>query len=93
MKSILRPVHALCAALAALDIVATASPIIQQQPLTQAEAMATPEGALKVPGHNNATYGPVPKADQLFEIEFLEIAPSPLPAYDMPLLPLLPLLT
>ncbi|KAF2813235.1 uncharacterized protein BDZ99DRAFT_460514 [Mytilinidion resinicola] len=41
--------------------------------------MTAPEGALKVPGHNNATYGPVPKASQLFEIEFLEITPSPVP--------------
>jgi hypothetical protein len=44
--------------------------------------MARLEGTLKVPGHNNATYGPVPKADQLFQVEFLEIAPSPIPRYD-----------
>jgi hypothetical protein len=31
-----------------------------------------------VRGTNNATYGPVPKSDQLINIEFLEIAPSPL---------------
>ncbi|KAL9106464.1 MAG: hypothetical protein Q9227_008495 [Pyrenula ochraceoflavens] len=41
--------------------------------------MANSEDALKVPGHNNATYGPVPKAEQLFEIELLEIAPSTIP--------------
>ncbi|KAK4982900.1 hypothetical protein LTR50_007526 [Elasticomyces elasticus] len=41
--------------------------------------MATPETALRVPGTNNATYGPVPKAEQIFEVEFLEIAPSPIP--------------
>ncbi|KAH9907575.1 hypothetical protein F4778DRAFT_722478 [Xylariomycetidae sp. FL2044] len=28
---------------------------------------------------NNATYGPVPKEDQLFQLEFLEIAPWPIP--------------
>ena len=31
----------------------------------------------RVYGSNNATYGPVPKEEQLFQIEFLEIAPSP----------------
>ncbi|KAH9223406.1 hypothetical protein DL95DRAFT_379365, partial [Leptodontidium sp. 2 PMI_412] len=31
-----------------------------------------------VPGHNNATYGPVPKDAQLFDVEFLEIAPTPI---------------
>ncbi|KAI0433414.1 hypothetical protein F5Y09DRAFT_351487 [Xylaria sp. FL1042] len=29
--------------------------------------------------HPNVTYGPVPEEDQLFQIEFLEIAPSPVP--------------
>ena len=29
------------------------------------------------PGTNRATYGPVPKSQQLFEIEYLEFAPSP----------------
>lgn len=28
-------------------------------------------------GSNNATYGPKPKSGQLFEIEYLEVAPSP----------------
>ncbi|KAK3325222.1 hypothetical protein B0H66DRAFT_114538 [Apodospora peruviana] len=31
-----------------------------------------------VPGHNDAFYGPIPKAQQIFDIEFLEIAPSPI---------------
>lgn len=35
-----------------------------------------------VPGNNNATYGPVPKAEQIFTIEFLEIAPLPMPVYE-----------
>ena len=39
------------------------------------------EGASRPYGTNNATYGPVPKADQLFDIEFLEIAPSPFLVY------------
>jgi len=33
----------------------------------------------KVPGHNNATYCRVPRGEQLFEVEFLEIAPDPVP--------------
>ncbi|RYP65460.1 hypothetical protein DL770_008990 [Monosporascus sp. CRB-9-2] len=73
MKSFLLQILTLRAALAA------ASPIIEQQPLAQFEVTAEPEGALKVPGHNNVTYGPVPKVDQLFQVEFLEIAPSPIP--------------
>jgi hypothetical protein len=52
-----------------------------QKPLAQVDTMANEESALKVPGHNNATYGPIPKDSQLFEIEFLEIAPSPIPTY------------
>jgi hypothetical protein len=35
----------------------------------------------KVGGHNDAIYGPVPKKDQLFNVEFLEIAPTPILAY------------
>ncbi|KAH7393619.1 hypothetical protein BKA64DRAFT_602903 [Cadophora sp. MPI-SDFR-AT-0126] len=31
-----------------------------------------------VPGHNNATYGPVAKNEQLLSVEFLEIAPTPI---------------
>ncbi|KAF2499443.1 hypothetical protein BU16DRAFT_523927 [Lophium mytilinum] len=41
--------------------------------------MAAVEGALTVPGHNNAMHGPIPKASRLFKIELLEIAPSPIP--------------
>ncbi|KAH8651075.1 hypothetical protein BX600DRAFT_516672 [Xylariales sp. PMI_506] len=55
----------------------------QQQPpqdhLGQTEAAARPDSAPKVPGHNNATYWLVPKEDQLFETELLEIAPSVIP--------------
>jgi hypothetical protein len=43
--------------------------------------MVDTERTVKVPGNNNATYGPVPKADQLLDIEFLDIAPSPIPVY------------
>lgn len=78
MKSLLLKIVTICATLAAL---ATTSPSIQQQPLTQVAVMIEPVDMLKVPGNNNATYGPVPKVDQLFQIEFLDIAPSPIPVY------------
>ncbi|RLM00577.1 hypothetical protein CFD26_108589 [Aspergillus turcosus] len=32
----------------------------------------------KVPGHSDAIYDPVPKADQLLSVEFLEVAPTPI---------------
>lgn len=32
----------------------------------------------KVEGHSDATYGPVPKEDQVFNVEFLEISPTPI---------------
>ncbi|KAL4794689.1 hypothetical protein BDV19DRAFT_364628 [Aspergillus venezuelensis] len=33
----------------------------------------------KVPGNNDAVYAIVPKEDQLFNVEFLEVAPMPIP--------------
>lgn len=36
-----------------------------------------------VPGSNDAKYGPVPREEQTFDIEFLEIAPTPMPMYDL----------
>ncbi|KAH7337908.1 hypothetical protein BKA66DRAFT_435375 [Pyrenochaeta sp. MPI-SDFR-AT-0127] len=39
--------------------------------------MSELDSNLSVPGHNNATYGPIPRSEQLFNIEFLEIAPTP----------------
>jgi hypothetical protein len=47
----------------------------EQQPLTQVE---------HVPGSNNATYGPIPVEEQILAIEYLEIAPLPIPTYDPP---------
>ncbi|KAI1744723.1 hypothetical protein F4680DRAFT_443995 [Xylaria scruposa] len=41
--------------------------------------MSKPGEKINVPGNNNVTYGPVPKEEQLFQVEFLEIAPSPIP--------------
>jgi hypothetical protein len=34
----------------------------------------------KVPVHNDAIYDTVPKEDQILDIEFLEIAPTPIVA-------------
>lgn len=48
--------------------------------------MATKHDAEKVYGHNNATYGPIPRDEQYMELEFLEIAPIPLPVYGLILL-------
>lgn len=43
--------------------------------------MSSDTPSSRVFGTNNATYGPIPLADQVFEVEFLEMAPSPLPVY------------
>ncbi|KAM7199198.1 hypothetical protein V8F33_004673 [Rhypophila sp. PSN 637] len=54
----------------------------EQQVLNPETAMAENTSAaikIGVPGHNDAFYGPVPKKDQIFMIDFLEIAPSPIP--------------
>ncbi|KAK4209273.1 hypothetical protein QBC37DRAFT_55930 [Rhypophila decipiens] len=54
----------------------------EQQVLNLETAMAENGAAaikIGVPGHNDAFYGPVPKKDQIFVIDFLEIAPSPIP--------------
>ncbi|KAI0114006.1 hypothetical protein GGR51DRAFT_546692 [Nemania sp. FL0031] len=36
------------------------------------------KGNSNVPGYNNFTYGPVPKENQLFQLDFLEVSPSPM---------------
>lgn len=70
--------HLLVACAAALALV---SPVEQrpQQPLVDAEIMA--EQLDKVPGHSDAVYAVVPKEDQLFKIEYLDIAPTPIVPY------------
>ncbi|KAI0517223.1 hypothetical protein F5B22DRAFT_603767 [Xylaria bambusicola] len=50
-----------------------------QKHFAQIETIPKVEQKSEVPGHNNVTYGPVPLEDQLFQIESLEIAPSPIP--------------
>lgn len=63
--------------------VAARSPIsaAYQQPLPHVETMSENKATPKVPGNNDAIFGPIPKDSQLFEVEFLEIAPSPIPTY------------
>ncbi|KAI1379820.1 hypothetical protein F4677DRAFT_442019 [Hypoxylon crocopeplum] len=64
-----------------LCTLATARPsiLLQQSSVLnpQVIAVATPEE--KVPGNNNATFCAIPKEQQLFQVEFLDIAPSPIP--------------
>jgi hypothetical protein len=45
--------------------------------LADDNANTLPSNSSRVYGNNNATYGPVPRQEQLFQIEYLEIAPSP----------------
>lgn len=73
------PLFHLCVILA-FPRVLQAFPSTKQE-ILQVEMSVMPvlENAPKVPGHNNATYGPVPRTEQLFEIEFYEIAPSTVP--------------
>ncbi|KAH7356817.1 hypothetical protein BKA65DRAFT_215444 [Rhexocercosporidium sp. MPI-PUGE-AT-0058] len=67
--------HFLLLSVASLATIVQANP--QQKHLSIMKTMADSE-AEKVPGHNNATYSPVPKEEQLFSVEFLEIAPTPM---------------
>lgn len=53
---------------------------------TAFEHITTKQDAEKVYGHNNATYGPIPRDEQFVDVEFLEIAPTPLPVYALVLL-------
>lgn len=61
---------------------ASLTPSEHQLPfLADNNAKALPSNSSRVYGNNNATYGPVPREEQLFQIEFLEIAPSPFEVY------------
>jgi hypothetical protein len=89
MKSLLIQLLSLCAlgtALLAANHVSVSDSQQIRLPLVAAMADDTAR-AVKVPGNNNATYGPVSQAEQLLDIEFLDIAPSPIPVYAHSLLP------
>ncbi|EAW20657.1 uncharacterized protein NFIA_030900 [Aspergillus fischeri NRRL 181] len=73
MKSILPQIFSLCTA--ALAALAKTNPT-QQELLVGVDIMAQQDN--KVRGHNNAIYDTVPKDDQIFRIQFLEIAPTPI---------------
>lgn len=55
---------------------------LQQVPVVaslQSTTMATTGEGVRVPGNNEATFCTVSREKQLFDVEFLEVAPSPLP--------------
>ncbi|KAL4888247.1 hypothetical protein BDV59DRAFT_147517 [Aspergillus ambiguus] len=66
--------HWLSFCVAALAVVNIAKPV-QQKPLIGEDIMVKQD---KVPGHNDAIYDTVAKEDQILNIEFLEIAPTPI---------------
>ncbi|OJJ97230.1 hypothetical protein ASPACDRAFT_124110 [Aspergillus aculeatus ATCC 16872] len=68
MKSILLQTLSLCTCTAALATLAKTDPT--QYTMAQLDN--------QVPGHNDATYDTVPENEQIFKIEFLEIAPTPI---------------
>lgn len=72
MKSI--PPHFLSLYTAALAVLAKINSA-QQEVLISENIMAQQD---KIPGHNNAVYDIVPKEDQIFSVEFLEIVPTPI---------------
>ena len=66
-----------CSTLAAARPPASAALVqaLLRQPQTTSMATVGKE----VPGNNNATFCNVPSEEQLFRVEFLDVAPSPLP--------------
>jgi hypothetical protein len=72
MNSILRQYLSLCIAALAI-LVKTNSP--RPKLLVGEDVMVKRD---KVPGNNDAIYDAVPKKDQIFSIEVLEIAPTPI---------------
>ncbi len=68
---------------AILGVLAIFSPhlLTDQNPFGTAATISEPDHERKVPGSNNATYGPVPRSEQLFHVDFLSIAPSPWELY------------
>jgi hypothetical protein len=86
MKSLLIQTLSVCALGTALATSPAHTSDSQQVRLAPVAVMVDTEQTIKVSGNNNATYGPVPKAEQLLDIEFLDIAPSPIPVYAYSLL-------
>ncbi len=49
-----------------------------QKHLFEVDIMTTTEITQEVPGNSDVKYGPVPREDQLFSVEFFDVAPTPL---------------
>jgi hypothetical protein len=66
------------AAVSLLASLSSASPTQSdnQLPFLATDNSVTPSASSPVYKNNNATYGPVPKEEQLSSVEYLEIAPS-----------------
>jgi hypothetical protein len=75
MKSILRLILPLCTTALGVAALAKTNPA-QQELLVDDDNIIAKQGT-RVPGHNDAFYDVVPKEDQLYRIEGLEIAPTP----------------
>ncbi len=81
MKFLIIQATALYAGLGVLASIFSPHSQTDQKPFRTTSTIFEPDRYLQVPGTNNATFGPVPRSEQLFEIEFLSIAPSPWELY------------
>jgi len=66
-----------CGASSCLCTPRHSQPIQAQQHVLGEDIMA--QQGNKVPGNNDAVYAVVPEEDQLFKVEFLEVALTPIP--------------
>ncbi|KAL3456518.1 hypothetical protein BJX64DRAFT_270510 [Aspergillus heterothallicus] len=73
MRSILPQILPFCTT--ALAALARTNPAQQELPISK-DIMAKQDNS--VPSHNNDIYDIVPKEDQIFKIEFLQVAPTPI---------------
>ncbi|KAJ8128591.1 hypothetical protein O1611_g5043 [Lasiodiplodia mahajangana] len=80
MKPLFSYLFIICVVLAQLAAARPPRSINEQQFLGQVETMSESQQKedSSVPGHNNFTYGPVPEKNQLFQLDFLEVSPSPM---------------
>ncbi|KAH7327338.1 hypothetical protein BKA65DRAFT_66079 [Rhexocercosporidium sp. MPI-PUGE-AT-0058] len=77
MKTLSLHLHLLALYASILAIATSTHP--PQEPLLVADKYTIVDPRVShVSGHNNATFGPVPKDEQLFVVELLEIAPTPI---------------
>lgn len=70
----------LCAVLIRLTVARLPSALTKQQTFpNQVEAIPKSEQFSDTLGRNNVTFGPVPRENQLFNVDYIELAPSPMP--------------